>query len=72
MADLHQFLLSHDYAPEKIAFIEAAKQVNVTPRKKQDEALKNFFSAETWQQVIERDRLLFELFPEARQPFPHE
>jgi hypothetical protein len=62
--ELHDFLLNIGYLRSDIDFIRKANKINVTHREGDQLDLNNFFSPETKEDVLKKDRLLFALFPE--------
>ena len=62
--ELYQFLLKAGYSAEKIGFILEAGRVNVTPRASGPNKTDGFFTPDLARRVLDKDRLLFELFPE--------
>ena len=63
-AELYEFLLSLGYSEEKIRFILEAEGVNVTDRENDQRQLENFYTRQLVEEILQKDRLLFELFPE--------
>lgn len=68
--ELYQFLLSVGYPEEKSRFILEAKKVNVTPRTGDQLQIEGFYTQELVEDILKKDRLLFELFPEYRTAGP--
>lgn len=66
--ELYEFLLSLGYPQADIGYILHADKVNVTPRDTDQSSLANFYSPELVQDILEKDRFLFELFPEYYHP----
>lgn len=64
--ELYQYLLSLRYPENDISFILGTEKVNVTPRTLDQSNLANFYTPELVQDILEKDSLLFELFPEYR------
>jgi hypothetical protein len=64
--ELYEFLLSCGYSSSHIGFLLESERVNVTPRDTEQQRLENFYTPELVQSVLERDRLLFDMFPEYR------
>lgn len=62
--ELFDFLLSIGYSQKDIVSIKMAQRVNVTHREYNQLAVHDFFSQEMKEDVREKDRLLFALFPE--------
>ncbi|MDD4274565.1 MAG: sulfotransferase family 2 domain-containing protein [Desulfobacter postgatei] len=67
-AELYNFLLCLNYPENKISFIKNENKINVTPRTKNESKISDFFSSEMIMDVLERDKLLFDLFPEYAKP----
>lgn len=64
--ELHNFLRRCDYPPEQIDFILGAKPVNVTRRRREQQDPTTFYTPALVGKILERDRMLFDLFPEYR------
>ena len=64
--ELQTFLLGLGYLERSIDFIRHADRVNVTPRCDHSLRWQELYSEELIEDVLKRDRLLFELFPEYR------
>lgn len=64
--ELFQFLLTMGYPEEDIQFIKEAGRVNVSERRSDQQSLDSFYTQDLVQTVLQRDRLLFEIFPEYR------
>lgn len=64
--ELYDFLRGCGYPTEQIDFILDAERVNVTPRNQKQRGLKTFYTPRLIDKILERDRLLFDLFPEYR------
>lgn len=62
--ELYEFLLRMGYPEKQIAFIKDAEKYNVTQRTSEQVNTADFYTPELIEQVIARDRLLFEIFPE--------
>jgi hypothetical protein len=62
--ELYNFLLDIGYPQNDIAFIKNAQRVNVTHRDDNQSTVNDFFSQQMREDVYEKDRLLFVLFPE--------
>ena len=62
--ELYEFLLSVGHPEKAISFILEADKVNVTPRKHSQRDLSSFYSQSLMDDVYEKDKLLFDLFPE--------
>jgi hypothetical protein len=67
--DLYEFLLGFGYPKEDIDFIQKEDKVNVTPRAVDQLKASEFYTQELVKDILEKDRLLFELFPEYRMAF---
>ncbi len=62
--ELYEFLLGVGYPKKDISFIKEHKKVNVTARESNEMEFNNFYTKELVEDILEKDRLLFELFPE--------
>ncbi len=64
-ADLREFLLNIGFNSDQIAFIDSIGKINVTDNSKKDINITEFYLENSIQKtIIERDKLLFRLFPE--------
>ena len=66
--ELHDFLVKSGYPEEDVAFVLQARPVNVTPSKAGKMDLAAHYSGALARQVIQQERVLFDLFPEYRAP----
>jgi hypothetical protein len=66
-ADLYRFLKRHGYPRNRIDHLLQAKRVNVTPWGTGDRDPARFYTPELVRKVLERDRLIFDLFPQYRE-----
>ena len=62
--DLYHFLSKCGYEDKRIAYLLSAPKVNVSPRKPEGNRQEPYYSSEMIEAVLNRDRLIFELFPE--------
>ena len=62
--ELYSFLLDCNYPQNEVEFIQNAKRVNVTSRKIDKIKTESFYEPDIMQKMLQRNRLLFELFPE--------
>lgn len=62
--ELHQFLLNVGYPQEDIHFIREAGRINVTSREENQRNRDQFYTPELVNDVLLKDRLIFEIFPE--------
>jgi hypothetical protein len=62
--EFYAFLSQQGYAANEIDFIVDAERVNVSPRQRDQQRLRDFYTPELAQMLRERDSLLFSLFPE--------
>lgn len=60
--DLKSFLIKMGYDEDKVNKIDLMEKVNVSNKKKN--SIKNFITDEILEQINERDKLFFEIFPE--------
>ena len=63
-SELYEFLLYVGYPKNKITFIKNANRVNITPRERDEQDLASFYTRELLQDVLRRDKLIFEIFSE--------
>lgn len=62
--DFCALLADMGYSEQEVAVAENLDQVNVARRDKKEQSLGHFYSPELAQKVLERDALIFQLFPE--------
>jgi hypothetical protein len=67
-ADLHDFLESHDYTRDELAFLPSLGKILPGKGRTADQRWPGYFTPELLQRVRRRERLLFELFPEFDDP----
>lgn len=63
-ADLKDYLLKLGVDSEELQFIDTMKKVNVTIKKEQEQNLALILNEEIKNKILEKDKLLFKLFPE--------
>jgi hypothetical protein len=64
-SELRTFLLHNGFKENQVIFIDSMERINVTEKKKEDsECAKLLLDNDILNTIIERDRLLFEIFPE--------
>ena len=62
--ELYEFLRQHEYPEKNIEFIQKADKVRITPRRKDQEDIKLFYTPELVEEILMRDKLIFDLFPQ--------
>lgn len=62
--ELKKFLLGVGKSSDELQFIDSMEKVNVTTNTQKDKSGKNFIESEIKNKILERDRLIFKLFPE--------
>lgn len=63
--ELKEFLLHVGISEKELEFIDTMKKVNVTNKKSEDSDYKKYYSGTSIEeQILQRDRLLFEIFPD--------
>lgn len=64
--ELHNFLIEAGYPETDVAFVMRADPVNVTPGKTGDSDIAAHYSKALANQIVQQERVLFDLFPEYR------
>lgn len=62
--ELFDFLLQEGYPEKDITFIKDANRVNETPHELKKKDIIRFYTKDVLEDLLQRDRLLFEIFPE--------